>query len=671
MALENGYYWSANLNAPSALYLTNRSNSSNLVAGNWDVCTVPWGDNWTYAPPASFTSVKLERKATITIKPRFKVDDPSSGFLILSRGPYADGTPENLRGNWTLSHQGQGMVFGRHAVPVLGHTGHRWSRYAWNGTTVYNEAIYWPSLDSTWWGNKLPVGPIPFNSTNRLTIAPNLTPPDATICNNIKDEDVYVAICWIDMLGRESALSPVLKINKINQESSHIVFRREYPSLVGASAVRVYAGYSESDLHRQPVLNHVGAEAEYDWPIYLQSYVLQNLFETGLRHSPSAECRSILCQPQQDIVDGKTEIFYTSTDYKLYCPFFSTYDYLRFGRIIGADKRKARFIQQETWEGQPLVKKIPLCYVNNQRDEINNASFQGNSAIAGLAFSDWSGGQCFSNRFNECEFRTEAMESDGVIISEQSSLWFGYHTASEAMFKSCRFWATIPINMEGNQTAKIRFEDRCGFGSSGRTRYEADTATFYIGSPNTFIFDKVEGVSTRSDKFTVRGLVSNHARTGSSTTIIKDIFIDTGIPVLFIFFWYAGSKVSLVDGERINSHSQNWFRIVEAPSTLYPTIEIKDVIMYPGSSVCHNLNQLRIMSNVPIGEIVTPTEEEWAAKGIGFQYAGPGNAAYYDYRWKPKMIYNSGFSDRADTTKTIGITELIPATTAGTKKAGT
>src|SRR5690606_7534272 len=135
-------------------------------------------------------------------------------------------------------------------------------RYSWNGTFVYSGNGGWPDLNNAWWGNKIPMGPVPFNNTERLIIAPNLTPPDVTICNNLKNEDIYIAICWVDMLGRESNLSPILKVNKINQESSHIIFRREYQTLIGASAVRVYAGYSESDLHRQPVLDYIGSEVD-------------------------------------------------------------------------------------------------------------------------------------------------------------------------------------------------------------------------------------------------------------------------------------------------------------------------------------------------------------------------------------------------------------------------
>lgn len=666
MDLEQGYYWSTELTAPTALIFENRANNlaSWISAGNYDFSTVPFGDNWTYKEPASFTSVKMNEAGCLSVKPRFGIEEPSAGFLILMRGPYNDNTPEASRGDWKLCTYGAGMVFGRIVLPVFGHSGHRWNRWHQNGIPVITEGNFWPALNTTWWGNKNPVGPPIFWSKKRVAIQSNLTPPDVTKLCCIPDKDVYVAICWIDMLGRESVLSPVLKINKSNTGlNTFIQFRREYSSVVGASAVRIYAGYSPDNLHRQPVLDYVGSTPNYNWPINLQNYTLNSVVENNIRYNYEGTCASILCQPQQDVVDGKMLIEYNQSDYKLYCPFFLPYDYRKFGRIIGKNSSYATFTHQDNWNGQSIVKEIPLCFVNNQRDEFYNANFVSFTAFAGLTFSDWSGGQSFSNRFNQCNFSTYAPESYGFLIAEQSSRWFGDHTTSETVVKSCKFTATIPVNVEGNQTAKIRFKERCGFAATGLSRYGADTAIFYVGSPNTFIFDEIEGIFTRSDKFLVRSLVSIHSRTGYPKVILKDLFVDTGIPVFFTFYWYETGMVSIKDGERINFHSQQWCRIAENPG-LATRVDIQDTFFTPvGSSISFNLNQLNITSNSDLGEVVRPTTTDWIAKGMPLKYAEPSSVAYYDFSAKAKILYNMGFSDKGDTTKVLDITK-VPAPVA-------
>ena len=123
LILKKGYFWGPKLKNPTALVVNEVRGWLNLAEGNYDVTTLPVGDNWAVPDvnQCAFTSVKMTGRGCISIRPRFPVNEPSAGFLYVIRGPYADGTPVENRGNWQISSYPSGLVNGRISMPVFSH----------------------------------------------------------------------------------------------------------------------------------------------------------------------------------------------------------------------------------------------------------------------------------------------------------------------------------------------------------------------------------------------------------------------------------------------------------------------------------------------------------------------------------------------------------------------
>ena len=87
-----GYAWSPNIGKPAKLWFSNRFPWERLQPGNYDFACVPIGDNWILTTVGAYSSVKLAVPGNVSVMPRFPVLEPSPGFVIVMRGPYADDT---------------------------------------------------------------------------------------------------------------------------------------------------------------------------------------------------------------------------------------------------------------------------------------------------------------------------------------------------------------------------------------------------------------------------------------------------------------------------------------------------------------------------------------------------------------------------------------------------
>lgn len=194
----------------------------------------------------------------------------------------------------------------------------------------------------------------------------------------------------------------------------------------------------------------------------------------------------------------------------------------------------------------------------------------------------------------------------------------------------------------------IRFTDMCQFFSIGNTKYKADTVgTVYTCSPNDFDLINLEGVGG-----SFRSLVGICSYSGGPTVTIQDIFVDAGCPVIATFSSYNGGNVYIDDGERINSHSQNWMVLAEAPACLRANIQSKRTkIPNQTSSICYNLNQLSMSIDFDVGEVIGPNEAYWLSKGLYLEFPSEGNTSspiYFDFRQKGKYGNFFGYADFED-----------------------
>lgn len=644
----DGYVWSPCLHKPMQLEVGyaphggGRWSQSRLQPGNYDVATVPFGDNWQSTSIGSYASVKLTKRCGISVMARFPRTESSAGYLIFLRGPYADGASEVDRGDWQLNMLPGGMVRGRASMPVYSHVGARYERYAQNGYPWLGYGGYPYNLQST----TPAVGPRKLFSTDRVKLAPCATPPDVTILSAIPPQKVWVSYSYVDMLGRETQPSDPICVNEppFNEGTSVTVCRHNAPLPHGCCGFYVYAGYTCSDLRRQPVLNYIGSQDRFLWPAYLSQFVLHDVRTDTPSPSPSAFVSSLLCKPQQDVLAGLNTINQSGT-YKLYCPFLMHYDSNNWNRdVIG----KGRYIHTTTWNDQQLQTDIPLLVLSNFGDHMKNMTFESTSAIAGVASNDWANGACcMSNVLERCSFTIRSPEGNGLAIEERSAIWNGSHTASELTLKECTIGATIPVKLEGNQTGKIRFVDNCEFtGGVGATRYPADTVGIvYQCSPSVVFFEFVKGVNGA-----FRSIVCLNAQSGS-TVYIKNLFVDAGCPVYVTFSGIGGGRCDITGGENINSGYNEWSRMVEAPVALNALANFDGISRPEGvSSVSFMLNQLSIIADRPLGEVVAPTEASWLAQGLWLEYppGDPANPAYYDFSKKRQPRYRFGVAGTTD-----------------------
>lgn len=642
-----GYAWSANLAKPRKLVLTERGTKAWLQAGNYDVATVPVGDNWMATTVGAYTSIKLDRSSTISVLPRFPVNEPSCGFFILLRGPYADETAVSSRGEWKVNSLGGGQPYRRASLPVYTHCGARYDRYGQNGYVWLGDGGY-PVPDVT--GTTTALGPKKFYTTDRVALSPCATGPDVTILSQIPNQTIYLAIALVDMLGRETPISDPLEIAPAaldQQYSTYAIVRRDIDSPMGTCGFRVYAGFSPGDLHRQPVLNYSGSTDKFLWPVFLQSFVLHNIRTDTPAPCPSDTVQSLLNWPQQQVVNGLSVIQQAGV-YDLYCPFVLHYDSLNFGREICG---KATYWHQSTYNGQPIETDIPCLMIQNQKDRISGMLFISDKAIAGVATNDWSGGQAFSNILSRCVFRISGPESYGMLVDERSSALKGSHTASEIRLDECTFWGTVPCKFEGNQTANIRYKNNCEFEARGNTRYPADTVgTIYQVSPSDIHVRDMIGASGQYRSFCCVG-----AEGGPSNLTFDSLFIDGGCSVYTTFCANQGGTVRFQNGERVNTMpGQQWARLAEAPTVFNANVIANGVRFHTEtSSVSFMLNQLCLDLDFAVAEVVAPTEASWQAKGLVLQYPNAvdiTNPAYFDFTKKRRTIMPFGYGNVPDST---------------------
>lgn len=193
-SLPAGYWWSPKVKDPLPLQLCSREGHASLVPGLYDFATLPIGDNWTVAKDGAYTSIKLNSVSGIGIMPRFPVKEPSSGFLMVKRGPYASAdVQEKDRGAWEISCLPGGMVYRRASIPAYGHSGARYDRWNTNGYLWGGEG-YYPTLDTPYWGTGKALGPKKFGKKSRVEIQPSQVGPDLTILSCIPNVTIYMSI---------------------------------------------------------------------------------------------------------------------------------------------------------------------------------------------------------------------------------------------------------------------------------------------------------------------------------------------------------------------------------------------------------------------------------------------------------------------------------------------
>lgn len=640
-SLPVGYFWSSNITKPAKLELTSRTTESYLPAGNYDVSCFPVGDNWMITQPGAYTSVKLDTPGGLGMMPRFPVDEPSAGFLYVKRGPYADGTAETARPGWDMTSMPGGQGLYRSPMPVLAHSGARRDRYANNGHRWQGDGG-WPALDAypNYWRPTTPTGPMGLDGVRR-SIVPTVTAPDVTILSQVPNVPIYVSFAFVDMLGRETTVSDPLFVAGTGDgdSGSVVIVRQKHETATpppGCCGYHLYAGTTATDLHRQKVLDREGSSAQYLWPVFLCQFCLNRLDLTTPGPSPSVCVRSILNDPQRQLAAGASTITMNQKAYNQYCPMLFGYDANNLGRsTVG----KAKFVHQNTWNGQALQTDIPLLLMQGQNDRVTDLYFDSDDAIVGVTFSDWFGGCAFSNSIERCWFVLGDNvngndDTYGLLVDQRATTLA--HICSEFRAIDCFFQATVPIKLEGEQTANIKLLGNSYLISLGHTRSLADTAAIYLYAPNGVIAEP-QGIGG-----VFRSVACLCPTAGGTNLILRGVFVDAPCTAVITINTASSCNILIKDGERINGA----MRLIESPMGLATRFKMENVI-FPvsnrSSAISFMLNQLAIETDFPLGEMVVPSSTFWTSRGIPLIYDTS------NFTVKPLWKRTYGFSDSPDT----------------------
>jgi len=219
--------------------------------------------------------------------------------------------------------------------------------------------------------------------------------------------------------------------------------------------------------------------------------------------------------------------------------------YQKFHRRIRASEFGGWTLQQAT--SQSGHRSWPTLLINNSYSRWYGCKVIANGGDA-IAFSDYSGGQCFGNQFHECRF--EAASVPGRVtcgIHIDAACQFNAHTASELLFRDCMANGSVGAWLAGNQTANLRF-DRFFVGSSCS---DSRGSAFFIESPSPLRFAGglyVDAYLSSQPQDLNRGVIF---RIGISqaTLQISDIWVDAGFIRFIECNAVDGCQLNLVGGK--------------------------------------------------------------------------------------------------------------------------
>src|SRR5258708_3984014 len=126
--LTSGYVWSKQLAKPAPLKLLNRT-SYQSPDGWYDYCVTTVGDNWCISSPSSLATIHQPSGSNASIRFSAAFQDPSCGWLVWRRGPYASGQEEEKRPTWKIGMPENAGPFPIVSMPIITHHGGDYRRW--------------------------------------------------------------------------------------------------------------------------------------------------------------------------------------------------------------------------------------------------------------------------------------------------------------------------------------------------------------------------------------------------------------------------------------------------------------------------------------------------------------------------------------------------------------
>lgn len=245
------------------------------------------------------------------------------------------------------------------------------------------------------------------------------------------------------------------------------------------------------------------------------------------------------------------------TKFTITCPVIDEWGNGDSGSTGGPDQQKfhrrirASDFGQWTVEAAPSQSghtSWPTLLIHNSYSRWNAARIISHGGDA-LAFSDYSGGQCFGNQFNECQFLADSIAGRVTCgIHIDGDCQYRGHTASELSFRDCGSSGSIAIFLGGNQTANLQFERL----HTNSTSSDSRGSVFFIETPSPLKFTRgfyADAYLTSQPQDGNRGVIIRTSPFYPSTLQIEDIWVDAGFTRFIECNAVDGCQLKLVGGK--------------------------------------------------------------------------------------------------------------------------
>lgn len=311
----------------------------------------------------------------------------------------------------------------------------------------------------------------------------------------VPNVDLEAAYCWLGQDGAETALSPVCFCPR--RPDYQGVCCRSF-NLAGAQAPSGATGY-------RMYLRTIGGPWRWAGSFPLDVMQPQCFKMAEWSPLPANPAKSTISALQQALDARQSEevVLVDVPVTRTAVPLIDHFGPER-SRIVGPH---GKLWKVEYTGGGEVALLVQSCYT----------TYEGMMLSGGCrATSNWAGGQAFGNRYRSCVF------SGGIRTLNSSSRWEGDHTESESQFDDCFFAGIhekglVPIRLEGQQTANVRFRRTHIYGDGERRR---GSCCLWISVPRSMVV--FEG-----------GLFGDYGHTFAilgpyASVRVDDVFIDQG-----------------------------------------------------------------------------------------------------------------------------------------------
>jgi len=351
----------------------------------------------------------------------------------------------------------------------------------------------------TWWNHRFNL----LRSGGRATV---VAPAPTVVCVDIPNAPFQISYCRVTETG-ETELAPPLSFTPsdepANFEKDEVICFQTWenePHPQGCIGLHYYIKFG-ADVEGGGVWRRLPPEHCFGTPVTADDWLspIQKLQVFHKRYLPNAPIHQAVPVPKTLVTglhlalkERGESIVIEVPEIKIRCPIIDEWGYGPFGTWNTPPKINNRTITTKDGAKCSITQANglqstywPMLMIYNQYSTWENVTCSG-SCLAGLVYSDYSGGQAFGNKFFNCNFYANPHPSGltcGVIVDYDQS--GSGHTASEQYFEGCRIGGDIGLYYAGNQSANWRMHYTH---MNGGSRYGRRHCAMYADTNNQISF---------------------------------------------------------------------------------------------------------------------------------------------------------------------------------------